>query len=1090
MDSDFIEESRFASHNSESRTLHVLSDLVKGTVDITTDIQRSLDRLGFNTTVDESSVNKDELLPSLEDALERISQNELTLDFGEDGHDLGLSLELSANLLANSRNQYSLSYSSKEPSPGFGSGAKDDLVLVTQKRLRAYVERLLHLLRQHVDLNRNNDAQNLIKKNDELVNNLNSGLTRQEKLTNQLIQVEEKAKDLEQRNLILEQKLENYDELKNELDFYKQKAGFYELERSQVLVDQERLRSEKHAFSKGLPALQKNLLMDTEKLDASIKSLRQENKDLQRKIQVLENDKQQTGKELESVSESHQQQLEDLGEQLDAANRQLASQKKFIQEQVRERETERDDFVKTVAKTKEEMKDKEKTIQKLKDEIESLEIQISALHDDKKRLEERISSLNRDLARVTKENDELRQIWTQARRENENWNDIEKELIARCSDLEEKLNIQLNINQQLQSEQSNNTTVLRDSLFDHISAGTDKIKATLSLIQDEEIEGENLHQSMESEENIPASCEDKAPISPWESIDRSSAECSFVDAQLLGDRLRQLNQYIDKLITKNSEQAREISDLNDEKMLNKEKMDELRRKLVKLEEEVRGKTRATDLLQEELTDKNLKLSALKTRIDGTSCLDVNQLRTSINELKKKLSFEITKNEHLSQQIDHLRAHLDDKSAKISQLTEEINALENDKLTLESEMNEHVEDNQLLVEKQHKLQEMLHQLSPVKLSNGQHQSSINNVINRSLRENGLEKDSQRSDTMDQVPLSPLVNGFCDEINELIPQLMQRVIKDKNEEIRILTDQIVEIEQKLRTVVSSDSNDINLLLEEIITSYKLMREELTRKNSQNLDNTKSPPPSPKCSVFKEKCVNTDPTPEFLVSDHINRVAQDSPEKAQDSVLVDFELKCNRMYSRLNNLKEENNVLRYELDNLKDTKALETSNHENVDKDGIFVEIALNKIHQQSVELLRLTESRRNSSGDSVIKQLLQTLPLVPISNSQDMSSIDSLITNEAMRRTFLQNFPSKEIGTMFLDKLTQLYAILNEARGQIFSHSEQNELISQKLAEVEDALIEKQAKLELYKAKYNEAKKILKYHNFFKSTKNQASQPNLC
>lgn len=254
----FFSSNRFASHNSESRTLHVLSDLVKGTVDITTDIQRSLDRLGFNTTVDESLNNKDELFTSLEDAFERISQNELTLDFGEDGHDLGLPSEFSASLLANSRNQYSLSYSSKEPSPGFGSGAKDDLVLVTQKRLRAYVERLLHLLRQYVDLNKNHNAQNIIKKNDELVNNLNSELTRQEKLTSQLIQVEEKAKDLEQQNLILEKKLENYDELKNELDFYKQKAGFYEVERSQVLAEQERLRSEKHAFSRGLPALQKS----------------------------------------------------------------------------------------------------------------------------------------------------------------------------------------------------------------------------------------------------------------------------------------------------------------------------------------------------------------------------------------------------------------------------------------------------------------------------------------------------------------------------------------------------------------------------------------------------------------------------------------------------------------------------------------------------------------------------------------------------------------------------------------------------------------------------------------------------------------
>lgn len=821
------------------------------------------------------------------------------------------------------------------------------------------------------------------------------------------------------------------------------------------------------------------------KLDASIKNLQQENKDLQQKIQVLENDKRQTEKELENISESHHQQIEDLGEQLDAANRQLASQKKFIQEQVREREAERDDFSKTIAKTKEEMKDKEKVIHKLKDEIESLEIQISVLKDDKKSLDEKILSLDRDLARVSKENIELKQIWAQARRENENWNDIEKELIARCSDLEEKLNIQLNINQQLQNEQSNNTTVLRESLFDHISAETDKIKATLNLMPDEEIEGENLHQSMESEENIPASCGDKTPLSPWESIDRSSAECSFVDAQLLGDRLRQLNQYIDKLIAKNSEQARDISDLNDEKMSNKEEMDDLRRKLVKLEEEVRGKARAADLLQEELTDKNLKLSALKTRIDGTSCLDVNHLRTSISELKRRLSFETTKNEHLLQQIDHFRALLDEKSSKISQLNEEINGLENDKLTLESEINDLVGDKQLLIEERHKLQEMLNQLSSHKLSNGH--PPINNVAYRSSRENGLDKSDERSNTIDQVSFSPLVNGVCDEINELIPQLMQRVIKDKNEEIQILTDQIVEINQKLQTVASSDSNDVNQLLEEIITDYKLMKEELTKKN---LPESRSQQSSPKCSVFKEKCVNTDPIPEFLASDHVNGPSQDSSEKVQDSMLVDFELKCNRMYSRLNHLKEENNVLRHELDNLKETKTLETSNQENIDKDGIFVEIALNKIHQQSVELLRLTENRRNSSGDMVIKQLLQTLPLVPISNSQDMSSIDCLITNEAMRKTFLQNFPSKEIGTMFLDKLTQLYAILNEARMQIFSHSEQNEVISQKLAEVEDSLIKKQAKLDSYKAKYNEAKKILKYNNFLKSTKNQASQPNLC
>lgn len=240
----FLRPIRYAAQTN-SRLLHVLSDLVKTFLDTENDIQSQLEQLGFG-----SGENREEGLslqgfPSFgEDTIERLSQGEST-ELCEDGPDLTPS----SNLI----------YVTPPSSFNVSQNVEDDVVLGASRRLRSAVDRILKLLNEIVVAHQEHDYNLLLKRNEELLNELNEECVRRNKLTSQLLQNEERVKILEKEKTELTEKMIDYNDCKKQYVIIKSRLGEYEAERDKWIVDNQRLENEKCTFAQGLPKLQQSM---------------------------------------------------------------------------------------------------------------------------------------------------------------------------------------------------------------------------------------------------------------------------------------------------------------------------------------------------------------------------------------------------------------------------------------------------------------------------------------------------------------------------------------------------------------------------------------------------------------------------------------------------------------------------------------------------------------------------------------------------------------------------------------------------------------------------------------------------------------
>lgn len=670
--------------------------------------------------------------------------------------------------------------------------------------------------------------------------------------------------------------------------------------------------------------------------------------------------------------------------------------------------------------------------------------------------EEKLTQIENSMEDLKHENALMKQDLVNAHQELEKFKDLEKKMATTCEELEKLYNQQLQHNEQIRQEQNRVDSFVHSSLMNNISAGTEKIKETLGP-------DDNCEDCADDSDELSTQ---KDALSPWESMDISTTECSFADAQLLSQKLHLLNSYIDKLIAKNSAVTQELDDISSARKNEAQINTNLSKKIDKLELDLRESNRKVELAQKALDDKHLELSALKTRIDGTSCIEASSLKLSVGELRRKLINEQSKNDHLKEQINHMQIVIEEKNSRIADLKSELKETTNQKDSLESQVNEFNE------EKKHLLDEIFHlenKLDELYRFNSHTEQNVSlqdrNVENESLLENNNANDVQNTS----------MNN--DEAQNLIPDLLQLIIKDKNEEIEALTNKLNNMDQKISSVLPSHTGDVNIMLDMLINNYKSLKDELKKNindTTRIVNKTRSLPSTPRRSIFKEKCVNTDEIPELQRKKiAINQQIIDLPAVPEQD-LEDIATKCERMYNRLSNLKEENHILRYELNTLKETKAWDEDNRNeaqvsNESETSEAVENVLQKIHRQSVELLRLTETHRNSR-DCIVKQLLETLPLIPVSKFDETS--DNLVTNEEMKQLFLKNFPGKEVGTILLDKIVKLYTYYREAKEKITFYLDQNEVISNQLAIVEMALMQAQSKLDIYQRKYEKARRKLK------------------
>lgn len=225
--------------------------MVKAFVDTESDIQKNLEKMGFSSSEESSTtLNKEDIHPSLEDTIERLSICDTNTELSEDGPDL---ITPNSTLYSG----LGLSARTKELSQSNVS-VEDDVVLGASRRLRAAVERILRLLNEIVNLNQGQDVQDIIRRNDELVNDLNEEIRRRDKLTHQLLIAEEQIKLLEKyKNKANSEKLE-YEEMERQFYLLKSKVERLEAEREAWFLEKEELNKLKSSFVEGLPKLQQS----------------------------------------------------------------------------------------------------------------------------------------------------------------------------------------------------------------------------------------------------------------------------------------------------------------------------------------------------------------------------------------------------------------------------------------------------------------------------------------------------------------------------------------------------------------------------------------------------------------------------------------------------------------------------------------------------------------------------------------------------------------------------------------------------------------------------------------------------------------
>jgi hypothetical protein len=220
---------------------------VKTFLDTEHDIQKQLEEMGIET----NGTNKDDILQGFtslgEDNMERLSE---TNDLCEDGPDLTPS----SNLLYLTPNSTYISGQSEVE-------VEDDVVLGASRRLRAAVDRILKLLSEIVAAHQEHDFSSVLKRNDELVSELNEECSRRDKLTAQLFHIEDRVKALEKEKKCLSEKVIDYNETKRQMETMRIKIDEYESERDKWINDNKRLEKEKCSFAQGLPQLQQSKII-------------------------------------------------------------------------------------------------------------------------------------------------------------------------------------------------------------------------------------------------------------------------------------------------------------------------------------------------------------------------------------------------------------------------------------------------------------------------------------------------------------------------------------------------------------------------------------------------------------------------------------------------------------------------------------------------------------------------------------------------------------------------------------------------------------------------------------------------------------
>ncbi|KAL9904593.1 pericentrin-like protein isoform 2-T2 [Glossina fuscipes fuscipes] len=479
-------------------------------------------------------------------------------------------------------------------------------------------------------------------------------------------------------------------------------------------------------------------------------------------------------REGDKVVEFNKREREDLQSQIDTADKQLKATRQFLEEQAAEREQERDEFLCEIANIKGQLRDKEKECSNYvnaSEEVEQLEVQIRGLT---KKLQDSINKSDKFEVELKASIDKifvLREIISDLETQIEAKALNEHVMSEKVKELENYINLQNRSNDTLQSEVQSLRTEIECGYQMRVKQLEDKLQnirptAEQSLVLDQVVEQlrdiencldqktknlESLHHSNASNSGSLSATEDvsvhgSAPSSLPATVDAGLQESPVHPSPRQHSlAMEGVQRIADKLSKHSRVEEASVKRIRDLEM----QMTHIRAVCVELQHE-------RESLQERMSEQTQRISALQNRLE--------EQRQRAEDLQRANTSDLSIRIHdLQTEVQNLRETLDVRDKQIAALKQQ---LEKSKLAidrLEAELAiEHQPDRSAI-------------------------ERLENEVKQKQIENQKLKEKIKNEMINKLAL---------------PDLMETMLADKNDEIDHLREQLETKENELQSVLETN------------------------------------------------------------------------------------------------------------------------------------------------------------------------------------------------------------------------------------------------------------------------------------------------
>ncbi|XP_050081236.1 pericentrin-like isoform X1 [Anopheles maculipalpis] len=461
----------------------------------------------------------------------------------------------------------------------------------------------------------------------------------------------------------------------------------------------------------------------------------------------------------------------DLQSQIEAADKQLKATRQFLEDQAAEREQERDEFVKEIERLKSAMREKEKDkvhFERATKELESMEQHVKELTTQIADRDDRLRKMEADLKDSIDKGFTLREIISELETQIESKTINEHVLETKVKELEKYIDVQNQQNESLHQEVESVKTDLVGRGYDEKIAKLEEelrqrqpsaeqcIVLEALTVQLRDIEEtlerktknlETLHSTSGASLGCSSPSEDVSvnQDSPLHRQRKAGSAGGAEDGSSSGDKPKvtplpvdEVQRIFDKLHRHSRVEDVAIKRINDLEM----QISHIRSGYAELQHE-------RDVLQEKMSEQSLKISSLQTKLD--------EQRLRAEELHRQGTSQLTVKVHdLQNELHNLKETLQTRDKQIVNLKQ------------------FLENSQQAIARQEKELAM----NQAGAERSQHEQRLEAELKAKEEEIRVLKDRIKNEMINKAAL---------------PDLMETILADKNEEIDQLKERLVQCQQ---------------------------------------------------------------------------------------------------------------------------------------------------------------------------------------------------------------------------------------------------------------------------------------------------------